>query len=144
MFQVGPFLEVNSASTWYAFLWYACYVLRPSLWFGRAFNTRIWRERIINLFCLKFLSSFLLLTQKFFSGDQPCQCWIEKKRFRELLDLHHQGGCDEWLYVASSYWCIMQVGGRSQSVRSPIRLWPFTVLLNVVFLLSDHFVYLFA
>jgi hypothetical protein len=35
-------------------------------------------------------------------------------------------------------------GGRSQTVRSPIRLWPFTMLLNLVSLLSDYFVFFFA
>jgi hypothetical protein len=68
----------------------------------------------------------------------------KNQSFGDLLGLHHQGRCGEWQYVADIYTslsnrCILvccAVGGWSQTVWSPIRLWPLTVSLNLVSLLS--------
>jgi hypothetical protein len=86
-----------------------------------------------------------------FSDDQPCQYRTKNQRFRDILGLLHQGRYGEPPYVADIYTSLSNrclfllvycaVGGRSQTVRSPIRLWPFTVLLNPVSLLSNCFVF---
>jgi hypothetical protein len=40
---------------------------------------------------------------KIFSGDHPCQCWTENRRFRDLLDFHIQGGYGEWPCIADQF-----------------------------------------
>jgi hypothetical protein len=50
-------------------------------------------------FWLSMAKTYDELHTKIFSGDQPCQCW-NKKRFVDLLRLHHQGCCAEWTSVA--------------------------------------------
>jgi hypothetical protein len=59
---------------------------------------------------------------------------------RDLLGFHRQGRCGEWPHVADIYTSLSNrlllvccaVGGRSQTVRSPIRLWPLTVSLYAI------------
>jgi hypothetical protein len=75
-------------------------------------------------------------------------------RFRDLFSLQHQGRRGEWPRVVDFYTSLSNrctflfvfsaVKGRSQTVRSPIRLQPLTVLLNLVSLLSNCFVFFSA
>jgi hypothetical protein len=69
----------------------------------------------------------------------------------DFLGLHDQSWCGDWLYIADIQSSLFNrrhfilvyyaIGGQKQILRSPIQIWPFTVLFSLVQLLSKYPVY---